>query len=234
MTGNAAISNANFRNVGMATGTASAMYFLGLGSSSSSDGLILDAKKNLYAQTEIQSGQALANVTVDVKIKFFIFWVEQTATVSADIIDFNKPEDFTEFSEIPMLNSHKFIEVSLKEHREKNTNLYEKFATNDIVFYAKSHSKAGKIISFKDGLYKLELRDGNGVVSYISAQEKELFYTKRFKRESFYGIEDKVFFNDPKGRQINGKIIGVGSTHYKVYASINKTVYTIKQSDIID
>ena len=232
MTGNASITNANFKNVGMATGSASARYFLGLGSSS--DGLILDAKKNLYAQTEIQSGQALANVTVDVKIKFFIFWVEQTATVSADIIDFNKPDDFTEFSKIPMLNSNQFIEVSLKDHREQNSNLDEKFATNDIVFYAISHSKAGRIIAFKDGIYKIELRDGNGVIRYISAEDKELFYTKRFRGDSLYGIEDMVFFKDSEGRQINGKIIGVGTTHYKVYASINKAVYTIKHKEIID
>lgn len=230
MTGNASITNANFRTVGLATGSASARYFFGI-SFFSSDGLVMDAKKNLYAQTVLKDGQALANVTVDFKIKLFLFWVKQTATISADIIDFNTPE-FIAFDQIPRINPHDLVVQNLNQHKEENTNLSTAFSMNDLVFYSKKHDKTGKIIEINEEYIVLEVHDETGSIKYVKSNTDKLYFIKKFKNSKAYGIDDQVIFEDYYGLKVMGSIVGISENSYKIYSPINSTINTVKESEI--
>ncbi len=87
MTGNAAISDGNFKVVKVATGTAKATKVFGLGGLGK-DALVFEAKKNLLTNYPLKEGQALANVTVDFKNSFIIIINVEKVTVTADIVEF--------------------------------------------------------------------------------------------------------------------------------------------------
>jgi len=74
MTGNASISDANFNVIGLAVGSAKTQHIMGIGGLGK-DALILEAKRNLYLKYPLKKGQALANVTVDIKRSAFPFCI---------------------------------------------------------------------------------------------------------------------------------------------------------------
>lgn len=87
MTGNASLSSNNFKIVRIASGTATATKIFGLGGLGK-DALILSAKKDMMQNYPLKEGQALANVTVDIKNSFIFIVNTEKATVTADIIEF--------------------------------------------------------------------------------------------------------------------------------------------------
>ncbi|MEN0006719.1 MAG: DUF6567 family protein [Bacteroidota bacterium] len=89
MTGNASLSNAEFSVIDFAIGSAETIKVFGFGGLKS-DALVLEAKRNLYENYPLDRGQALANVTVDFKREYYLFWSKLKVIVSADIIDFNE------------------------------------------------------------------------------------------------------------------------------------------------
>lgn len=89
MSGSAALSNANFKVVDYAIGTAQTTHVLGIGGIGT-EALVLEAKRNLYRNHPLSSGQALGNVSVDFKRSFYFVASTLKVVVSADIIDFNE------------------------------------------------------------------------------------------------------------------------------------------------
>jgi hypothetical protein len=87
MTGNATLSSNNFKTIKIATGTAATTKILGIGGLGK-DALVFEAKKDLLQNYPLKDGQALANVTVDIKTSFIILVVKEKVTVTADIIEF--------------------------------------------------------------------------------------------------------------------------------------------------
>lgn len=87
MTGNASLSSNNFKITKIATGSATATKIFGIGGLGK-DALVLDAKKNLLQNYPLRDGQALANVTIDIKTSFIFFVIKEKATVTADIVEF--------------------------------------------------------------------------------------------------------------------------------------------------
>lgn len=87
MTGNASLSSNNFKMIKIASGTASTTKIFGFGGLAK-DALILSAKKDMLQNNPLKDGQALANVTVDIKNSFMFFVNKEKATVTADIIEF--------------------------------------------------------------------------------------------------------------------------------------------------
>lgn len=75
----------NQQLVGLGTGTSTATYVLGFGGLNK-DALVLEAKKNLYANTRLKPNQAFTNFTVDFRYGFFPFVRRIKVTVAADII----------------------------------------------------------------------------------------------------------------------------------------------------
>jgi hypothetical protein len=74
--------------IDMAMGTAKAHYFLGLGGMGK-DGLVLEAKKELYRGYPLKKNQAYGNMTLDAKRSYYILYWNTKVTLSADIIDYD-------------------------------------------------------------------------------------------------------------------------------------------------
>jgi len=88
MTGNAEL-NSNSEIVNFATGQSKALYVIGLGGLNSKT-LVRDAKMNMYSNYPLQQGQAYANVTVDWHQAFYFLAMENTVTISADIVNLER------------------------------------------------------------------------------------------------------------------------------------------------
>lgn len=87
MSGNASLSSNNFKITKIATGTATATKIFGLGGLAK-NALVYEAKKDLMENNPLKDGQALANVTVDIKTSIIFFVITERATVTADIVEF--------------------------------------------------------------------------------------------------------------------------------------------------
>ena len=88
-------NKANFKIVKTISGEASATYILGIGGNMS-NGLINEAKRNMYSSYEIKSNQNITNITTDIKKSYFIIpilYMSETAVVSADVIEFYDQEE---------------------------------------------------------------------------------------------------------------------------------------------
>ncbi len=83
-----AITNNQFRVVGIAEGQARGTYILGVGGLLK-DALVMEAKRDLYSKYPLAKGMVLANVTVDFKRTFLFVAATTLVTVSGDVIDFN-------------------------------------------------------------------------------------------------------------------------------------------------
>lgn len=90
--GSAALSSANFdyvqKNI---TGSSSAVYIFGFGGMAK-DRMVSQAKDDMLKKHPLQSNQALANVTVDVKntLIFGTVYRQFTVNVTADVVEFKK------------------------------------------------------------------------------------------------------------------------------------------------
>jgi hypothetical protein len=81
------LSQANFDVIGSVTGEAEANYFIGFGPSKQN--IVGQAKRDMINKANLKGSQALVNVTTDVKYSWFpIFWRQQKAYVSAEIVEF--------------------------------------------------------------------------------------------------------------------------------------------------
>ena len=92
MTGSASLSNPDFSIIKVVSGSASAHYFLGIGGLNKT-GLLSVARKNLFLNNSLKRGQVLANLSVDYKTSFYILYWQTTATITADLVDFNSSNE---------------------------------------------------------------------------------------------------------------------------------------------
>lgn len=77
----------NFRYIRNASGQAKTNKILGIGGNEK-QALVAEAKKNLLDNYPLKDGQALANIVVDFKTSYFIIFLENKVTVTADIVEF--------------------------------------------------------------------------------------------------------------------------------------------------
>lgn len=87
-----AITNNQFRIVGIASGKAQTTHFLGIGGLTK-DALVYEAKRDLYSKYPLTKGMAFTNISVDFKRSYYCIVNRTKVFISADIIDFN-PEHF--------------------------------------------------------------------------------------------------------------------------------------------
>ena len=87
MSGNASLSENNFKVIKTATGTSVAKTIFGF-SDTKKDALVSEAKQDLLRSNPLKEGQALANVTVDFNVRTFLIIFTQKVTVTADIVEF--------------------------------------------------------------------------------------------------------------------------------------------------
>jgi len=87
MTGNASLSSNNFKITKIASGSAATTKIFGIGGLAK-NAIVFEAKKDLIKNNPLKDGQALANVTVDIKTSVIFFVIIEKATVTADIVEF--------------------------------------------------------------------------------------------------------------------------------------------------
>jgi len=85
---NAVLMDKNFRIVGLGVGESQTMKILGFGGLKK-EALVFDAKKDLYRNVELKTGQALTNITVDFKHEYYFVYSKLKVTVTGEIVDFN-------------------------------------------------------------------------------------------------------------------------------------------------
>lgn len=88
MSGNASISNPNFTIKETALGAAKSRRYFGFGGLHN-NGLVYAAKEDLLANNPLQPGEALANITVDFRYTYYLFWTTTLVVLHADVVDFN-------------------------------------------------------------------------------------------------------------------------------------------------
>ncbi|MEM9857106.1 MAG: DUF6567 family protein [Bacteroidota bacterium] len=96
--GSAVITNNQFSRIDFAYGTAKTTNVLGIGGNHK-NGLVLEAKRNLYQNSQLQAGQAIGQTTVDFKRTFFFPVMTTRVIISAEIIDFSDKPENTEISQ---------------------------------------------------------------------------------------------------------------------------------------
>jgi len=89
MNDSASLHGQDFELVGMAVGQANTTHVLGIGGLDP-DGLVLEAKRNMYNLFPLKKGQAYANISVDFKRSYFPIVNTTLATISADIVQFGE------------------------------------------------------------------------------------------------------------------------------------------------
>lgn len=201
MTGNAAITNSNFRYLGLAKGTVTTTHFLGVGGLKK-DALIFEAKKDLLRRYPLRKGQALANVSVDMKRTFAFIVMKTRATVTADIVDYNVSNVSNEFDEINATHKIDDLQYSLVGCNTTDTVLFK---------YQGSYEK-GLIMGFYSNYVKLKYFPGPGVDFVKSVSNEDiLVITKYPNNVSDFGFEvgDKVKFLSPKGNVVEGVVFGL-------------------------
>lgn len=80
----------NFKIITTIQGDAQATYFLGMGGGVR-DGLVNEAKRNMYSTYLLEANQNITNITTDIKVTSFILpglFQSKSVIVSADIIEF--------------------------------------------------------------------------------------------------------------------------------------------------
>ena len=202
MTGNAAISDAKFTVVGLATGTSSTVHVFGIGGLRT-EGMVLEAKRNLYLNYPLAPGQALANVTVDFKRAFYVFVVKTTCIISADIIDFSDDPQNADFADY----NQSISKNSLLE--SKGFVLSEK-----VIFYDGIKVRYGTITEFPNQSHaKVRVKRKDGVFLHEKMPLYVLYKTVNDKYVSLFSehlrIGDKVMFSIHSGIEKEGIIIGL-------------------------
>ena len=157
MTGNAAITNPNFQYVALAQGTATTTHVFGIGGIKKT-ALIFEAKKDLLKRYPLRKGQALANVTVDMKKTYAFCVVKTRATVTADVVDFN------------MSQNKSIIDTQLVSNylQELSENL--DILTGDSVYFLNhGHIDKGAVDRLNGNTFRIKYTGAKGAIFYMNA-----------------------------------------------------------------
>jgi hypothetical protein len=116
-------TNNNFKIITTIEGKSQAVYILGIGGNYA-DGLVNEAKKNMYINYTLKSNQNLTNITTDIKKTYFILpllYMSQTVIVSADVIQFySNNNNLIEENKIVVNRAEPNKEPSKETNKEPN------------------------------------------------------------------------------------------------------------------
>ena len=220
MSGNASISDANFNLKGLAIGTSKTTHVLGIGGLGK-DALILEAKRNLYTNYPLKQGQALANVTVDIKRSFFPFVATTKATITADVIDFNNKPDDSSFDAF----NKQFNKTYIGPFTPNQKVGVNKLKNVEVATVVESDKKRSTIlIQNKNGNYRLK-----------KVKNKKLFGYNEDSTDK-YKIGETVKF-ELNGKTYAGTIQGINDDIVIVYTFITKSsskMINVKKKNIIE
>lgn len=177
----------NFKIVSTIEGKAKATYILGIGGNLR-EGLVNEAKRNMYSNYSLKENQNLTNITTDIKRTYFIFpllFMSQNVIVSADIIQF-----YDAIDEIKSTDKRN-IDVSKKDDALKSD-----VSTNNIDFVSSKSKEEILIDSIKN-------RENNTLIKYKNIGEVKIGDIVSFKgyyNQIIFGIVFEIGFNKIKMR----------------------------------
>jgi hypothetical protein len=173
----------NFKIVSTIEGKSKATYILGIGGNLR-EGLINEAKKNMYSKYSLNANQNLTNITVDIKRTFFIlplFFMSQNIIVSADVIEFYDNIDEVKVIEKSKIKMSQEIEVSTTENSSNNIEIVKSNSTEEII------------------LDSIKKRVDNNFMKYDSIGEVKIGDIAAYKgsnNETIYGIVFEIGSNN--------------------------------------
>jgi hypothetical protein len=173
----------NFKIVSTIEGKSKATYILGIGGNLR-EGLVNEAKKNMYSKYSLNTNQNLTNITVDVKKKFFIlpiFFMSQNVIVSADVIEFYDNIDEVKVVEKSNIKMPEKIEVSTTVNASNNIEIIKNSSTEEIL------------------LDSIKKRIDNNYVKYKSIDEVKIGDIAAYKGSNngtIYGIVFEIGSNN--------------------------------------
>lgn len=148
MSANLPESGTRFEFKRMAFGRSSVTRVFGLGGLGT-EGLVLDAKRDMYRNYPLMKGEAYANVSVDYKNTFIIVAHITEVVVSADIVQLGL--------EISQKQQQMFLEENLGERKRTNYLL----DSNSVIVTNEYHPKYGTILDINclnSGAYKCDVK----------------------------------------------------------------------------
>lgn len=169
----------NFKIVTTIEGNSNATYIFGIGGNLR-EGLVSEAKKNMYSKYSIQSNQNLTNITTDIKVTYFILpllYISQNVMVSADVIQFYdnsnelnlEDKNVVKLSNVeistPILNSN-IVDTIIRSKEEILIDSLKKIGNNTLMKYNNiSEVRTGDIVLFEvinnEKIYGIVVEIGN-------------------------------------------------------------------------
>jgi hypothetical protein len=214
--------NGDFSIMDIASGEASTVLVFGIGGLSK-DALVLEAKKDMYRNYPLQEGQIYANITVDYKRGFYIFVVETTVTVSADIIQFSPLEKQKE--------NDVFSDLERKTAEKKQTWKHDDAKPIDEEVGVFVGGEIIKMTVKKESgkkRYELEAADSSKFI-----YKKEMVYFFENKGRFWYDLDvgDKVMIQENETEK-SGIIVGLN--HENLLIQIDDGIREIPRDEIIN
>lgn len=218
MTSSASLSNPNFSVVNIMSGSASAHYFLGIGGLNKA-GLLAEARKNLFQSSALRKGQVLANLSVDYKTAFYLIYWQTTATITADLVEFNdsnvvssnvstdKPE------EKPTQSNPALV---LKESPNKDVYAYDFKPKEEVMISSFGKFYIGQVeaINSKKAFVSHFLRDGLPATTEKSINSVfKLTDDKEFGKDYKCTVGTKLLVQKPNDT-VSGTIIALGKKSF--------------------
>lgn len=183
----------NFKVVATIEGSSKATYVFGIGGNNK-DGLVKEAKRNMYMYYTLEANQILTNITTDVKTRFFILpflFMDRQVFVSADVVQFY---DSALLNTTGMMNGGSMINgQSLKSKEEqiidsvkmKQNPIQIKYTSiqnvqiGDVVLYSSSNNQDVYGIVFEIGLNnKIKIKTYTNTGKELIIEDKYTWFTK--------------------------------------------------------
>lgn len=183
----------NFKIVANIEGSSKATYVFGIGGNNK-DGLVKEAKRNMYMYYTLEANQILTNITTDVKTRFFILpflFMDRQVFVSADVVQFY---DSALLNTTGMMNCGSRINgQSLKSKEEqiidsvkmKQNPIQIKYTSiqnvqiGDVVLYSSSNNQDVYGIVFEIGLNnKIKIKTYTNTGKELIIEDKYTWFTK--------------------------------------------------------
>lgn len=184
MNSNANLGANNFEIIELVSVQSSTKKYFGFGGLAK-DALVLDAKKLLYRKYPLKKGQVFANISVDFQEKYILFFNETTATISADVVQFDDMDggEHKLFNDLKAVEADGIVETDGIAKSSQNRKIKcgnESFFIHEKVYYKSGDTiEKGEVKAILNGLvlvynlkYRIEVKP-NSVFHKITEQNQK-------------------------------------------------------------
>jgi hypothetical protein len=224
MQGSRCNGKCNYQTI--AIGISEKKQILGIGGSAI-NGMLFEAKRNLYRTYPLRKGEFYDNFVVDYKTTYYLFFAKSLVTVTADVVIENASDKEQLFSE----------NYTLALNAGKVTVCDNILISDSVVYLQRGKLKRGIVLDFKgkDAFVLIDNNKGNQIFKEIAA--KKLFTIGNEEIEEITGFEAGQVMEITSGGTKQEctkvkKIMGVRTDKLLIsLSSKDKTTYSIVSLD---